>query len=149
MKGMENYKKTLKDRIALVLILCVLALLAMMFGVFYLKERFPGQEHITDYVIGFFTGLEFAFVFLIGYYYRVMRDEKLMRAMFLKENDERQILIRMKSGIKVVSVLSILIIIASLPVAYLSYEAFVAMMIVAFTQLIFSGLLKLYWLRKL
>lgn len=149
MKGIENYKDTLKKRIAILLILCVLALLAMLFGVFYLKGRFPSKSNVTDYVIGFFTGLELGFLFFMGYYYRVLKNKQILEETFLKEKDERRNLIYLKSGIWVVSILSILLIIVSLPVAYVSYEAFITLTVVAFAQFIFSALLKLYWSRKL
>ena len=58
MNKLENYKAEIGKRITLLVGLCVLALVAMLFGNFYLKSRIPLKENATDYVVGFFTGLE-------------------------------------------------------------------------------------------
>ena len=52
--------------------------------------------------------------------------------MYTKETDERMILIKMKSGANIIPIFSMVIVIVALIVAYVSYEAFLALMIVAF-----------------
>ena len=149
MKGLEDYKKELANRISVLVILCVVALLAVLFGNFYLKEQFPLKGNITDYVVGFFTGLEIVSLLYMGTLIRAYKNETALKEMYTKERDEREILIRMKSGANIVPFLSMLIVIISLIVAYISYEAFIALMAVAFAQMVISKMLKIYWSRKI
>lgn len=144
MKGLEDYKKELANRISVLVILCVVALLAMLFGNFYLKEQFPLKGNITYYVVGFFTDLEIVSLFFMGTLIRAYRNETALKERYTKERDEREILIRMKSGANIVPLLSMLIVIISLIVADISYEAFIALMAVAFTQMVNSKMIKIY-----
>lgn len=80
---------------------------------------------------------------------RAYRNRDILEKMYTKETDERMILIRMKSGSNIIPIFSMVIVIVSLAVAYVSYEAFLALIIVAFVQLIFSKLLKVYWSKKI
>ena len=149
MKNLENYKNEIRNRISLLVILCILALFAMLVGNFYLKGQFPGKEYITDYVVGFFTGLEIVSLVFMGMLISAYRNDSKLLKMYTKETDEREMLIKLKSGANIVPVFSMLIVIASLIVAYVSYEAFLAMLAVAFVQIIVSFVLKIYWSRKI
>lgn len=149
MKKLDSYKKELEKRIELMIIFCFIALLALLLGNFYLKAQFPNNENLTDYIIGFFTGLELVCVFNIAKLHRVYKDKELLRKMYLKETDEREKLIRLKSGANIVPLFSMVIIAISFVVAYVSFDAFLAMTIVAFAQLLISFILKIYWQRKI
>ena len=149
MDELENYKVEIGKRIGLLVKLCGLALVAVLFGNFYLKNRVPFKENATDFVIGFFTGLEIICVFYIGKLGRIYRNPDELRKMYIKETDEREILIRMKSGADIIPFFSIGIVIASFVYAYISYEVFVVLQVVAFAQIIISKLLKMYWQRRI
>ena len=149
MNKLENYKKEIGFRISFLVLLCIVALLAVIIGNFYLKNKFPLKEDVTDYVIGFFTGLELVSVFYMSMLARAYRNRDILEKMYTKETDERVILIKMKSGVNIIPIFSMVIVIVSLIVAYVSYEAFLALMIVAFVQMIFSKILKIYWSKKI
>ena len=149
MDKIKNYKAEIGKRITLLAGLCVLALIAMLFGNFYLKSRLPLKENATDYVVGFFTGLEIICVFYIGKLARVYRDTNALRKMQIQESDEREMLIRMKSGANIIPLFSMLIVIASLVYAYIDYEVFVVLQVVALGRLVLSKILKTYWQRKI
>lgn len=149
MNKLENYKKEIGFRISFLVLLCIVALLAVIIGNFYLKNKFPLKEDVTDYVIGFFTGLELVSVFYMSMLARAYRNRDILEKMYTKETDERVILIKMKSGANIIPLFSMVIVIVSLIVAYVSYEAFLALMIVAFVQMIFSKILKIYWSKKI
>ena len=104
---------------------------------------------MTDYVVGFFTGLELVSVFYMAMLIRAYRNRDILEKMYTKETDERMILIKMKSGANIIPIFSMVIVIVSLIVAYVSYEAFLALMIVAFVQIILSKTLKIYWSKKI
>ena len=149
MNKLENYKKEIGFRISILVLLCIVALLAVIIGNFYLKYKFSLKEDVTDYVVGFFTGLELVSVFYMGMLVRAYRNRDILEKMYTKETDERVILIKMKSGANIIPIFSMVIVIVSLIVAYVSYEAFLALMIVAFVQMIFSKILKIYWSKKI
>ena len=149
MNKLEKYKKEIGFRISILLLLCILALLAVVIGNFYLKHTFPLKEDMTDYVVGFFIGLELVSVFYMSMFMKAYRNRDILEKMYTKETDEREIVIKMKSGENIIPIFSMVIVIVSLIVAYVSYEAFLALMIVAFVQIIFSKLLKLYWSKKI
>lgn len=149
MNKLENYKKEIGFRISILVLLCIVALLAVIIGNFYLKYKFPLKEDVTDYVIGFFIGLELVSVFYMGMLVRAYRNRDILEKMYTKESDERMVLIQMKSGANIIPIFSMVIVIVSLIVAYVSYESFLALMIVAFVQIIFSQILKIYWSRMI
>ena len=149
MNRIEKYKEEIGKRIGILVVLCVLALLAMLFGNFYLKNQMPLKENATDYVVGFFTGIEIICVFYIGKLAKVYRNPDELRKMYVKETDEREMLIRMKSGANIVPLFSMLIVIVAFVYAYISYEVFVVLQVVAFAQIIISKLLKIYWQKKI
>ena len=149
MDKLEKYKAEIGKRITRLVGLCVLALIAMLFGNFYLKSRIPLKENATDYVVGFFTGLEIICVFYIGKLAKVYRDTNALRKMQIKESDEREMLIRMKSGANIVPFFSMLIVIAAFVYAYIDYEVFVVLQVVALAQIILSKFLKIYWQRRI
>lgn len=149
MKNLEKYKKELLNRISILVILSTLALLAMLFGNFYLRDKFPLQENSTDFITGFFTGLQIVNLFYMGRLIKAYRNENALKEMYVKEADEREILIKMKSGAIIVPIFSMLIAIASLVVVYISYTAFIALITVAIAQIIASKILKIYWSKKI
>lgn len=54
MNKLEKYKKEIGFRITILVLLCMVALLAVIIGNFYLKYKFPLKEDVTDYVVVFF-----------------------------------------------------------------------------------------------
>ena len=55
----------------------------------------------------------------------------------------------MKSGVNIIPLMSMIIVIASFVVAYISYEAFVTMMVISFAQILCSWVLNIYWQKKI
>lgn len=149
MRNIESYKKEIHNRLILMKVLSGLAVLAMLLGNFYVKKAIPSKADITDYVIGFFTGLEIVFVFYIFKLSKVLKNEEELKEMYLKEYDERKMLINLKSGIHILPFYSTVMFVISLVVAYISYEAFIALTCAALGQIVLALILKIYWNRKL
>lgn len=149
MKNLQNYRKEIARRISLLVIFCVIALLAIVLGADFLKDISPKTTDRTDYVLGFFTGIELVCVFYMGCLIRAYRDEKYLKEMYTKETDEREILIRMKSGKDIVPILSLVIAVIACVMSYVNYEVFIALTAVAIGQIIITLILKIYWSKKL
>ena len=149
MKNLQNYRKEIARRISLLVVFCVTALLAIVLGAVFLKDISPSKADTTDYVLGFFTGIELVCVFYMGCLIRAYRDEKYLKEMYTKETDEREILIRMKSGKNIVPILSFVIAVIACVMSYVNYEVFIALTAVAIAQIIITLILKIYWSKKL
>lgn len=149
MKNLQNYRKEIARRISLLVVFCVIALLAIVLGADFLKDISLGTTDRTDYVLGFFTGIELVCVFYMGCLIRAYRDEKYLKEMYTKETDEREILIRMKSGKDIVPILSLVIAVIACVMSYVNYEVFIALTAVAIAQIIITLILKIYWSQKL
>lgn len=149
MKNLQNYRKEIARRISLLVVFCVIALLAIVLGADFLKDISPKTTDRTDYVLGFFTGIELVCVFYMGCLIRAYRDEKYLKEMYTKETDEREILIRMKSGKNIVPILSFVIAVIACVMSYVNYEVFIALTAVAIGQIIITLILKIYWSKKL
>ena len=149
MKNLQNYRKEIARRISLLVVFCVIALLAIVLGAAFLKDISLETTDRTDYVLGFFTGIELVCVFYMGCLIRAYRDEKYLKEMYTKETDEREILIRMKSGKNIVPILSLVIAVIACVMSYVNYEVFIALTAVAIAQIIITLILKIYWSNKL
>lgn len=149
MKNLQNYRKEIARRISLLVVFCVTALLAIVLAAFFLKDISPSKADTTDYVLGFFTGIELVCLFYMGCLIRAYRDEKYLKEMYTKETDEREILIRMKSGKDIVPILSFVIAVIACVMSYVNYEVFIALTAVAIAQIIITVVLKIYWSKKL
>ena len=149
MKNLQNYRKEIARRISLLVVFCVIALLAIVLGADFLKDISPKTTDRTDYVLGFFTGIELVCLFYMGCLIRAYRDEKYLKEMYTKETDEREILIRMKSGKNIVPILSLVIAVIACVMSYVNYEVFIALTAVAIAQIIITLILKIYWSKKL
>ncbi|MFR6599388.1 MAG: hypothetical protein ACLURU_07665 [Finegoldia magna] len=149
MKNLQNYRKEIARRISLLVVFCVTALLAIVLGAVFLKDISPSKADTTDYVLGFFTGIELVCIFYMGCLIRAYRDEKYLNEMYTKETDEREILIRMKSGTNIVPILSFVIAVIACVMSYINFEVFIALTAVAIAQIIITVILKIYWSKKL
>ena len=149
MKNLQNYRKEIARRISLLVVFCVTALLAIVLGAVFLKDISPSKADTTDYVLGFFTGIELVCLFYMGCLIRAYRDEKYLNEMYTKETDEREILIRMKSGKNIVPILSLVIAVIACVMSYINFEVFIALTAVAIAQIIITLILKIYWSKKL
>lgn len=149
MKNLQNYREEIARRISLLVVFCITALLAIVLGAVFLKDISPSNADTTDYVLGFFTGIELVCIFYMGCLIRAYRDEKYLKEMYTKETDEREILIRMKSGKDIVPILSFVIAVIACVMSYINFEVFIALTTVAIAQIIITVILKIYWSKKL
>lgn len=149
MKNLDSYKQSLEKRRAAIIVLISISLIAILALNFYVKAEIPEKQNLTDYATGFFTGIELACVFFLARLYKAIRNHEALKSMYLKENDERNILIRTKSGFPLIVYLSTTLFLIGLIVGYFNYTAFLTITAVAIGQIVISLILKLYWTHKL
>ena len=76
-------------------------------------------------------------------------DYSLLRQMYIEENDERQILIRLKSGYPILTNLSLAIFLFAILAGFINKAVFVTLLSVGVFQLLVSKAIRLYWRRKI
>lgn len=88
-------------------------------------------ENQADFLIGFQSGLlvtlDLVLVYRIGTYYRALKDDKKLKQLYYKENDERECYIAQMTGKKSMNITMILLVVLAVIAANFSFEAFLAL----------------------
>lgn len=148
MNELEQYRNELKKRQALALIFVILGLAFSALGNVFLRANVPGTPIFNIITV---AGIIFELICVgyMGVNLRKMRNDEILQAAYIRENDEREAAIRMKSGRPVITVLSMVLVGASLIVDAFSITAFIALQSAAAFQLIAAFALTGYWSHKL
>ena len=148
MNELEQYRNELKKRQALALIFVILGLAFSVLGNVFLRAKVPGTPIFNIITV---AGIIFELICVgyMGVNLGKMRNDEILQAAYIRENDEREAAIRMKSGRPVITVLSMVLVGASLIVDAFSITAFIALQSAAAFQLIAAFALTGYWSHKL
>lgn len=158
---MENFRKQIKRRMTTNVVFAVLFAVLMAVLVILdmnnawsmvLPAEFTGGDESLDFLAGFRTGfctsvIGFAVVRAI-IYARTLKDEKKLKAMYIKETDERNLLIAQKTSSAgfVVTIMGLAV--ASVVVSFFSrtilYTLICVILFVAIVKAVFS----IYFSRK-
>lgn len=100
---MTEYRAVIKRRIAIIAVCAVCALaFVLTAGIWSYRQSIGSEEHIRDFSNGVFTGIFCAMtaVLLVNIlkYRAALKDEAKLRALYIKEHDERWLLIQSKTG---------------------------------------------------
>lgn len=143
--NLGEYRKNLqkKEKIYKAFIGFAMAFLA--FGMFLLKEN----RLINDLPLGFLTGLilgiNFICLYLIFKTKKALRDENLLKDMYIREYDERENFIKLKSASSLISILALGIFIVSIMASYFNIIVFYTLAITGGFLLLVGLSLKFYW----
>ncbi len=145
---MDNYKKTIKIRM---LLLVILVLFSVAFGIYdvFLVNPEVKESFIFSFQCGAATACGLMAAILIFRYRVILTDEKKLKLEFNKENDERLKEIRAKAGLPMILVTSVLMIIAGILAAYFNATVFTVLTVAAVCQMVISGIVKLIYMRKM
>lgn len=148
MNELEQYRNELKKRQALALIFVILGLAFSALGNVFLRANVPGTPIFNIITV---AGIIFELICVgyMGVNLGKMRNDEILQSAYIRENDEREAAIRMKSGRPVITVLSMVLVGASLIVDAFSITAFIALQSAAAFQLIAAFALTGYWSHKL
>ncbi|WP_122820024.1 hypothetical protein [Varibaculum vaginae] len=148
MNELEQYRNELKKRQTLALIFVILGLAFSALGNVFLRANVPGTP-IANIITVAGIIFELICVGYMGVNLGKMRNDEILQDAYIRENDEREAAIRMKSGRPVTTVLSMVLVGASLIVGAFSITAFIALQSAAAFQLIATFALTGYWSHKL
>lgn len=148
---MERYKKTLKTRIALFRIVILLnVILSVSLRFMDTKGKIPNAvRNITDFQTGFMLGLAIVSLFILTKYCKLLKNERMLREAYLKETDERMILIRSKAGMPALLITSVIMIFAGIIAGYFNIIVFYSLLAAGVCQLLLGVCLKFYYMHKL
>ena len=127
-----------------------LALIMVLFGiydVFFAAEELK-QLDVFEFQMGALMAICILSSFLVMKYGKIVNDDNKLRLQFNEENDERFRAIRMKAGIPMVPVLSVLTLTAGIIAGYFNVTVFYTLVIAAVCQVLISGAVKLLYMKR-
>lgn len=148
---MEQYKDSLKSRIA---VLSVGA--AVMLTVLFLSEfgafRAIGLSDFSEFLRGFQTGIllsvSLVFCYFIGRFRWLLKNDEKLKSAYYAENDEREKLIKMKVGGNAMYVCTVFILLAGIVAGYFNETVFFSLAGCALFLLLIRVALKIYYHKK-
>jgi len=152
---MKQYATTVRRRVFWLTLAVALCAAILVWGVargYFARQddyNFHFQDFLAGYQLGGLVGITLALVAKIFRNTRALRDEARLKAMYIKEHDERTQLIWAKSGGTVMYVCSIALLLAGIAGGYFSPTVFYTLLSAAMFLLVVKMGCKLYYGRKL
>jgi len=147
---MENFKKELQQRLILASIYCTLVAVVLVGGIVYTPA--VGSEDVNDFIsgfdLGFCIGIEIFALISIGRYVAALRNGETLRRLYITETDERNQLIKAKTGGTGINVIILGLIVGALVAGYFNGTAFFALFGAAFFAGLVKAACKLYYSKR-
>ena len=148
---MTNYRETVIKRIRLWRV--SISLLTIIIALHYIDVFRPfASSHYFDFLNGTVLGTIVAIMILaitnIRKYSVGLKDERVLRELYNKENDERTQYIQNKSGGMILIACAIIIFIAALIAGFFNIIIFVTLVVVTYFLLFVKLCLKFYYTKK-
>lgn len=145
---METYKKVITRRIALLVVLVLIAVALGIYDVFFAGDQLQ-ESFIRGFQMGAVTALGLLAATLMLRYRLLLRDEKSLQREFNRENDERYRAIRAKAGMPMLLFTSVAMIVAGVIAGYFDKAVFFALVMAAVCQLMIGGIVKLICAKRM
>lgn len=111
-----------------------------------------GSESQNDFVSGFQVGLLTAVMLLLlsglVKYRKALKDDKLLKQLYYKENDERMCYVNQQVGKASMKVTMLVMVIATVIIGYFNFTAFITMIAVTLLQGLIQIALKCYYTNR-
>lgn len=146
--NLENYKEALKKRERLYKSYISFALIFLGIGNFLLKDQARVNDSALGFVNGLILGVEIICVFLVFRIRKALKDDKILRRLYIDEYDERKTFIKLKAGSNLIGKIAIGIFSISILASCFDMLVFYTLVITGIFLIIISLLLKLYWIKK-
>ena len=143
--NLEKYRREIKNRVSVYQALIAVALVFVIIGNVLLKDRGQTVESVRGFATGLSIGIELVCVFQLGKLWKMLKDEEVLKEVYIREHDEREALIQMKSGLHVIPILSFIILICAILVGFFNETIFYTLVIVGIGQILIALALKIYW----
>lgn len=146
--NLGTYRADLKNKTWIYKAYIGLVFIFLLIGKFYLKEKLKNDDFLFGILHGFAIGIELFCFNKIIKIIKASEDIEILKQMYIKENDEREIFINLKSGFPVLVKLSIAIFIAAILAGFINKVVCLTLITVGICQLLISKVIKLYWSNK-
>lgn len=114
-------------------------------GRFLLKGNLVVNDSVLGFLTGLVLGVNFICLYLIFKTKKALQDKKLLKEMYIKEYDERERFIKLKSASSIISILAVGIFIVSILASYINIVVFYTLAITGGFLLLVGLVLKFYW----
>lgn len=143
--NLENYHEVLKKRERLYKSYISFALIFWGIGKFLLKDQTKLNDSALGFINGLTLGIEIICVFWVFKIRKALKDDKMLRRLYIDEHDERKNFIKLKSGSNLIGKTALGIFVASILASYFNIVVFYTLVITGIFLVLVSLLLKLYW----
>ncbi|MEQ2401542.1 hypothetical protein [Peptoniphilus hominis (ex Hitch et al. 2025)] len=143
--NLENYHEVLKKRERLYKSYISFALIFWGVGNFLLKDQARLNDSALGFINGLTLGIEIICVFWVFKIRKALKDDKMLRRLYIDEHDERKNFIKLKSGSNLIGKIALGIFVASILASYFNMVVFYTLVITGSFLILVSLLLKLYW----
>jgi len=147
MDKLDEFRNTLKLRLRLAIVYNSLVVVFLAAGN-YLHERFNAPDFAIGFATGIFIGLEFLIVVYMVRYRAALQDDAKLKAMYIKENDERKQYIMTKIGSAGLNLVVGGLMLGALFSCFINMTVFVTLLCTLFATFLIKGALKLYYFRS-
>lgn len=143
--NLENYHEVLKKRERLYKSYINFALIFWGIGNFLLKDQARLNDSALGFINGLTLGIEIICVFWVFKIRKALKDDKILRELYIDEHDERKNFIKLKSGSNLIGKIALGIFVASILASYFNMVVFYTLVITGIFLILVSLSLKLYW----
>lgn len=143
--NLENYHEVLKKRERLYKSYISFALIFWGIGIFLLKDQARLNDSALGFINGLTLGIEIICVFWVYKIRKALKDDKMLRELYIDEHDERKNFIKLKSGSNLIGKIALGIFVASILASYFNMVVFYTLVITGSFLILVSLSLKLYW----
>ena len=146
--NLENYHEVLRKRERLYKSYISFALIFWGIGNFLLEDQIKLNDSALGFINGLTLGIEIVCVFWVFKIRKALKDDKMLRELYIYEHDERKNFIKLKSGSNLIGKIALGIFVASILASYFNMVVFYTLVIAGIFLILVSLLLKLYWRKK-
>lgn len=143
--NLENYHEVLKKRERLYKSYISFALIFWGIGNFLLKDQARLNDSALGFINGLTLGIEIICIFWVFKIRKALKDDKMLRELYIDEHDERKNFIKLKSGSNLIGKIALGIFVASILASYFNMVVFYTLVITGSFLILVSLSLKLYW----
>jgi glucose uptake protein GlcU len=144
----NNYKKVIKKRIALLSVLVLFAAGFCVFSVFFTDTALQNSD-VFGFQMGAMTAIGILGAVNVIRCRRLLKDEAKLQLAYNKENDERNKAIKGKAGMPILTVTSVAMVITGVIAGYFNITVFYTLIIASACQMTVSAVVKLLNMKRM
>lgn len=150
---MENFRKELQRRKVGFMCMAIIVVITSIIDVFVILPKSQNGSFSNGMIVGVSSGtiisLGILSILKIIQLSKVLKDEKLIKLLYNKENDERLQSIRGKAGMPMILIMSIIMFITGIIGSYFSDIIFYTLFVAGFVQLFVGVIVKFYYIKTM